>query len=50
MNLLNKNKISSNVGDFRIIDRKVVENIKLLDERNRYMKRHLSWPGFKKAN
>jgi Glycosyltransferases involved in cell wall biogenesis len=38
MNFLNQGKITGNVGDFRIIDRKVVESIKLLDERNRYMK------------
>ncbi len=50
MNFLNRDKISSNVGDFRIIDRKVVESIKLLDERNRYMKGILSWPGFKKSS
>ncbi len=49
MNYLNQGKITGNVGDFRIIDKKVVESIKLLDERNRYMKGILSWPGFKKT-
>ena len=46
MNILNKNKLSNDVGDFRIIDRKVIDSIKLLKERNRYMKGILSWPGF----
>jgi len=36
----------SNVGDFRLIDKRVVDNIKNLKEKNRYMKGLLSWPGF----
>ncbi|AQQ67636.1 glycosyltransferase [Microbulbifer agarilyticus] len=41
--------VERDVGDFRLISRRVVENIKLLNERNRYMKGILSWPGYKKA-
>ena len=39
----------SNVGDFRLIDKRVVDNIKNLKEKNRYMKGLLSWPGFSSA-
>ena len=39
----------SNIGDFRLIDKRVVDNIKNLKEKNRYMKGLLSWPGFSSA-
>ena len=38
--------IPSNVGDFRLLDRKVVQALKMLDERNRFMKGLFAWPGF----
>lgn len=41
--------IQKNVGDFRLISRRVVEKIKLLSEKNRYMKGILSWPGYKQV-
>ncbi|MGK6327800.1 glycosyltransferase family 2 protein [Erwinia sp. DT-104] len=46
------NKISSpmieeNVGDFRLMTREIVENIKLLQEKNLFMKGILSWVGGK---
>ena len=39
--------IPQNTGDFRLIDRQVVESIKYMPERTRFMKGILAWPGFK---
>lgn len=38
--------IEENVGDFRLMDRKVVDVIKALPEHQLFMKGVLSWPGF----
>ena len=43
------NSKTSKVRDFRLIDKRVVDNIKNLKEKNRYMKGLLSWPGFSSA-
>lgn len=37
--------IEENVGDFRLLDRSIVEEIKLLKEKNLFMKGVLSWVG-----
>ena len=40
-------EIPSNVGDFRLMDREVVDSVKRLHEKNRYMKGLFSWVGYK---
>ena len=39
--------IPVDTGDFRLIDRKVCEALKLVNERNRYIRGIISWLGFK---
>lgn len=46
-NRLSKTKISENVGDFRLMDRVVVDALKRLPERQRFMKGLFAWVGFK---
>ncbi|MBU3539659.1 glycosyltransferase family 2 protein [Polynucleobacter sp. UB-Tiil-W10] len=45
-NLLSNPKIPANVGDFRLMDRVVVEALKQLPETHRFMKGLFSWVGF----
>lgn len=39
-------KIPTDTGDFRLIDRKVVESFKSMPERNRFVRGMISWVGF----
>ncbi len=49
-NFVSEDKIPANAGDFRLLDRKVVEVIRALPERNRFMKGLFAWAGFKQAS
>lgn len=46
-NKISNPKIEENVGDFRLMSRGIVENIKQMPERNLFMKGILSWVGGK---
>ncbi|MFZ1989495.1 MAG: glycosyltransferase family 2 protein [Alphaproteobacteria bacterium] len=46
-NRLARNKIPENAGDFRLMDRAVVDAFKALPERNRFLKGLFAWVGFK---
>ena len=48
-NWLSSDKIPEHAGDFRLLDRKVVEVIKVMPERNRFMKGLFAWSGFRQA-
>ena len=48
-NWMSHDKIPENAGDFRLLDRKVVDAIRKLPERNRFMKGLFAWAGFRQA-
>ncbi len=41
--------LPENAGDFRLMDRRVVDALKLMTERNRFMKGIFAWAGFRQA-
>ncbi|MGD8176807.1 glycosyltransferase family 2 protein [Marinimicrobium sp. ARAG 43.8] len=46
-NRMSEIHIPENVGDFRLMDRKAVDAIKQLPEKDRFMKGLFCWPGFR---
>lgn len=48
-NAISDPQIPANVGDFRLMDRRVVEALKQLPERRRFMKGLFAWVGFRQA-
>ncbi len=49
MNRVSTVKVPPNTGDFRLMDRTVVEAVKLFPERTRFMKGLFAWVGYKTA-
>ena len=48
-NWLSEDKIPEHAGDFRLLDRKVVDVIRRMPERNRFMKGLFAWGGFRQT-
>ena len=48
-NYLSADKIPEHAGDFRLLDRKVVDVIRTMPERNRFMKGLFAWAGFRQT-
>jgi glycosyltransferase involved in cell wall biosynthesis len=48
-NYISHDKIPEHAGDFRLLDRMVVDLIKRMPERNRFMKGMFAWGGFKQT-
>ena len=49
-NWLSEDKIPEHAGDFRLLDRKVVDVIRTMPERTRFMKGLFAWAGFRQAS
>ena len=48
-NTLSDTSIPNDTGDFRIMDRRVIDALRVLPERNRFMKGLFSWVGFRQT-
>ena len=46
-NKISENDIPYNVGDYRLMDKKVIDVVRQLTEKDRFMKGLFCWPGFK---
>ena len=44
---LTSDRITKNASDFRLVDRKVYDTVRSMDERNRFVRGLFSWVGFK---
>lgn len=49
LNKLSDVDIATDVGDFRLLSRRVIDDINKLPEKNRYMKGIMAWPGYKQT-
>ena len=50
LNLLSDTKIPLDTGDFRLMDRKVVDVLNAMPERDRFIRGMVSWAGFKQIS
>jgi polyisoprenyl-phosphate glycosyltransferase len=50
MKMMTSVEIPPNAGDFRLIDRKIIDVINKMPEKHRFMKGIFAWPGFKVAS
>ncbi len=50
MRMMTEVEIPPNAGDFRLIDRKILDVINKMPEKHRFMKGIFAWPGFKVAS
>ena len=48
-NWLSRDQIPEHAGDFRLLDRRVVDVIRAMPERNRFMKGLFAWSGFRQV-
>lgn len=49
INTLSETKIPQDTGDFRLIDKKVIDNLRLVKERSRFIRGLTSWIGFRQT-
>jgi dolichol-phosphate mannosyltransferase len=49
LNKMSEVKFPVDTGDFRLIDRKIIENFKSLKENNKYIRGLISWMGYKQC-
>lgn len=47
LNMLSETEIPSDTGEFRLVDRRVVDSINLLPEHNKFLRGLFSWVGYK---